>query len=80
LTADPEGLDGVRGLALDAAAGRLYWANGDPSGGLWAIDLDGTDKTEIVADVVRAHDIALDPLAGKIYWTDGVDSGTAATP
>jgi DNA-binding beta-propeller fold protein YncE len=75
VTAGPEGLERVRGLALDAAAGRLYWANGGSPGGIWAIDVDGTDKVEIVTGLVKAHDVALDTLAGKVYWTDNIGAG-----
>jgi len=52
-----------RGLALDLAAGKLYWA----AGGIHRANLDGSDPETVLAG--PAQGLALDAGGGKIYWT-----------
>ncbi|MEO1370252.1 MAG: hypothetical protein AAFX50_23975, partial [Acidobacteriota bacterium] len=68
----------VRGLALDAEAGRLYWANldeADRRGGLYAADTDGSNLTTVVPNLELPHDVALDLVNDHVYWTEILDSG-----
>jgi len=64
------------GLAIDSAAGRIYWANyGNSEGGAvstigWA-NLDGSDggNFAIPGDVVTGpHGVAIDPATRTLYW------------
>ncbi len=61
------GLDAPAGLALDAAAGKLYYSE---SNKLSRCNLDGTSPEVLVTSSARPNGIALDLAAGKIYWTD----------
>ncbi len=69
--------DHYRGLALDPASSRLYFADLD-DGVLRAVDTDGQNAAVIVAGLTQPHDVALDLVAGKIYWTEGVEDGPGA--
>lgn len=75
-------VDGPMGLAIDSAAGRIYWANwgyvmsGDTGSGTtlsWA-NLDGSASGDLAitgpATVNGPHGIAIDPVAHKLYWTN----------
>jgi len=69
--------NGPRGVAIDAAAGRIYWANQgndtisyaklDGSGGGGQLDISG-------ATANRPHGLAIDPAAGRIYWANDNDT------
>jgi DNA-binding beta-propeller fold protein YncE len=69
-------VDGPMGLAIDPAAGRVYWANwGNPGGTGVTIsyaNLDGSGGGGNLptgnATVLGPHGLAIDPAAGKIYW------------
>ncbi len=69
------GVSSFRGIALDVAAGKLYWTGG---GELMRSNLEGSD-IESLADVSCGNsdlsDIALDPHAGKLYWVRDSDCG-----
>jgi hypothetical protein len=64
----------AEGLTIDAAAGRVYWANGgaakisfaklDSSGG-------GGDLVTTGATVNGPNGLSIDPLGGRIYWANG---------
>ncbi len=66
-------VNGAFGVAIDAAAGRIYWANSgankisytnlDDSGG-------GGDLSTAGATVNGPIGLAIDPPAGKIYWAN----------
>ena len=63
---DPEG------VALDPAAGKIYWANHGNSSISYA-NLDGSgggDLNTTGATVSYPIGVALDPAAGKIYWAN----------
>ena len=64
------GLSQPRGLALDAAGGRLYWT--DPRAEkIQRAALDGSLLEDLVAEGLEApFGVALDAAAGKLYWTD----------
>lgn len=63
---------GPQGVAIDAAAGRIYWA----IAGINAIvsaRLGGTDPRVLNTagvDVYSPHGIAIDAAAGRIYWAN----------
>ena len=65
------------GVAIDAAAGKIYWANWDP-GKIQRADLDVTDADNDGPDVETLFDapgnnlcgIAVDPANNKIYWAN----------
>ncbi len=68
---------GPRGVEIDHAAGRIYWANQgndtisyanlDGSGGGGQLNTSG-------ATVDRPHGVAIDPGAGRIYWANDDDT------
>ena len=67
---------GPMGLAIDPAAGKIYWANwGYPPLGTgttisWAnLNGSGGGDLPIAPGMVNGpHGLAIDPIAGKIYW------------
>ncbi len=63
-----------RGLALDLAAGKMYFGEHVPAGvgngRIWVANLDGTGLVVVVPGLQRPRDLALDLFAGKIYWVD----------
>jgi DNA-binding beta-propeller fold protein YncE len=86
LSANPDGSDlktilveGRRwpdGLAVDVAAGHLYWTNmGDPKandGSILRSDLDGRNVTTIVppGGTFTPKQLQLEKSTGKLYWCD----------
>src|ERR1700720_3853327 len=64
------------GLAVDVAAGHLYWTNmGNPKandGTIFRSDLDGRNMTTIIApgDTFTPKQLQIDKLNGKLYWCD----------
>ena len=86
LSANPDGselktvLDEGRklpdGLALDVAAGHIYWTNmGDPErndGSIMRSDLDGKNMITIVppGGTFTPKQLQLEKRSGKLYWSD----------
>jgi hypothetical protein len=74
-------MDGPMGIAIDPAAGRIYWANWGydsnyvAGGGTtisWA-NLDGSGGGDLDtgnATVKGPHGLAIDPAAGRVYWAN----------
>jgi sugar lactone lactonase YvrE len=64
------------GLAVDVAAGHLYWSNmGNPKaddGSIFRSDLDGRNMTTIIAPggTFTAKQLQIDKPNGKLYWCD----------
>jgi DNA-binding beta-propeller fold protein YncE len=64
------------GLAVDMAAGHLYWTNmGNPKandGSIFRSDLDGRNMTTIVAPggTFTPKQLQIDNANGKLYWSD----------
>jgi DNA-binding beta-propeller fold protein YncE len=64
------------GLAVDVAAGHLYWTNmGNPKandGTIFRSDLDGRNLTTIVAPggTFTPKQVQIDKPGGKLYWCD----------
>jgi sugar lactone lactonase YvrE len=86
LTANPDGSDlrtiveeGRKlpdGLAVDIAAGHLYWTNmGNPKandGSILRSDLDGGNLTTIVppGNTFTPKQLQIEKKSGKLYWSD----------
>jgi hypothetical protein len=64
------------GLAVDAAAGQLYWTNMGNlkanDGSILRSDLDGKHMTTIIAPggTFTPKQIQIDKVNGKLYWSD----------
>src|SRR5579872_7402955 len=64
------------GLALDLAAGHIYWTNmGDPKrndGSIMRSDLDGKNMITIVppGGTFTPKQLQLEKRSGKLYWSD----------
>jgi DNA-binding beta-propeller fold protein YncE len=64
------------GLAVDVAAGHLYWTNmGNPKandGTVFRSDLDGGNLTTIIAPggTFTPKQLQIDKPSGKLYWSD----------
>src|ERR1700694_5668888 len=64
------------GLAVDIAAGHLYWTNmGNPKandGSILRSDLDGGNLTTIVppGNTFTPKQIQIEKKSGKLYWSD----------
>ena len=68
LFSDPGGPFGV---AIDPAAGRIYWGDFG-SGGIQGGNLDGSGSPATLYTTPSRYPfgVAVDPAAGKIYWSD----------
>jgi uncharacterized protein YjbI with pentapeptide repeats len=67
------GLNDPINIALDVAAGKMYWGNQDspPPVKIQRANLDGTNVEDLVTTGVSDPiGIALDVAAGKMYWAD----------
>jgi DNA-binding beta-propeller fold protein YncE len=64
------------GLAVDVAAGHLYWTNMGNfkanDGSIFRSDLDGQNMTAIIApgDTFTPKQLQIDKPNGKLYWSD----------
>lgn len=72
-----EGLGQPYGIAVDAAAGYVYWADRD-YGQIWRADLDGTNGALMTAGQSQPHGLAID--ATRIYWTSETDGNVYSLP
>ena len=70
---DNYGGDNLGGIALDVAAGKIYWTDHEEET-IWRTDLDGSNSEALVTGLIvpsyLRSSIALDPGRGKMYWTD----------
>jgi DNA-binding beta-propeller fold protein YncE len=64
-----------QGIAIDPAAGKIYWAN--LNGAIRVANLDGSGARDLYTGETQPAGVAIDPAAGKIYWADAV-AGTGA--
>ncbi len=62
------------GVAIDAAAGKIYWAD-TTSGAIRVANLDGSGAQDLYTRENSPAGVAIDPAAGLIYWANGVDGG-----
>jgi sugar lactone lactonase YvrE len=61
---------GLRSLAVDASAGKLYWTDVDDDA-IRRADLDGSNPEDILTeDLSWPMAIALNPAADMLYWGD----------
>jgi hypothetical protein len=71
-TAGAPALASPSGVAIDAAAGRIYWADSD--GPISYANLDGSgDGGELEttgAATASVRGLAIDPAAGRLYWVN----------
>ena len=58
----------AHGLAIDAVAGKIYWAQ--LNGSIRRANLDGTENELIVGSALGPHGLALDITNSKLYWVD----------
>ena len=64
------GLPHLRGIKVDAANGKLYWAEAGPYR-LRRSNLDGSGIEDVLTGLQGApYELALDPAGEKIYWTE----------
>ena len=66
------GLDTLTSLAIDVAAGKLYWTEktGDSAGNIQSANLDGTNL-QLLRDITSVPlDITLNADNGTLYWTN----------
>ena len=59
------------GVAIDAAAGKIYWAD-TASGAIRVANLDGTGARDLYTGETQPSGVAIDPSANLIYWADAV--------
>ena len=67
------GLGLPRGLAIDSAGGKIYWADNESGNKkIQRADLDGSNVEVLVLldDGSLPRDMALDLTGGKMYWLD----------
>ena len=63
------GLLDPRGVAVDLAAGKVYFADALAQK-IRRADLDGSNPEDLVTGLQGPSDIALDVAGGKIYWAE----------
>ncbi len=70
LLTDPSEVSDPGGLALDLAAGKMYWTDTGYSS-IERANLDGSDSETLVYEWLNAPwSLALDLARGKVYWAD----------
>ena len=65
------------GLALDEAAGKIYWLHGSTPGLIRRANLDGSGQELLVSGLRIPRGLSLDLVAGKMYWAASPPSGNA---
>ncbi len=63
------GLNDPGGIALDVAAGKMYWVDTDTFK-IQRADLDGGNVEDLVTGLGGPRRLKLDLFHGKMYWTD----------
>jgi hypothetical protein len=64
------------GIAIDPAAGKIYWAN-TTTGVIEVANLDGSGAHDLYTGESQPSGVAIDPAAGKIYWANAVTGSGA---
>jgi hypothetical protein len=59
------------GIAIDAAAGKIYWADAT-AGSIRVANLDGTGARNLYTSESSPSGVAIDPATGALYWANGV--------
>jgi hypothetical protein len=65
------------GLALDEAAGKIYWLHGSTPGRISRANLDGSGQEQLVTGLKIPRGLALDLVGGKMYWSASPPEGNA---
>jgi hypothetical protein len=68
---DPSYLNIPRGVAVDSAAGKVYWLNTGNGGSIGYANLDGSAAgflNTAGASFTEPSGLAIDPARGRIYW------------
>ena len=61
----------VASLTVDAASGKIYWAEHGSSGGtIKRANLDGTSVEVLTTEPITASSFVVDTADNKLYWTD----------
>lgn len=68
---------GTAGLALDEAAGKIYWLHGSTPGLIRRANLDGSGQEVLVSFLKNPRGLALDTAGGKMYWSASPPQGWA---
>ena len=63
------GLVSPRSIALDVAAGKMYWTDSGERK-IQRASLDGSGAVTVVAGLHAPYQLALDVAGGKMYWTE----------
>lgn len=63
------GENSPEGVAIDAAAGKIYWAD-TTSGAIRVGNLDGTGARDLFTGEAQPSGVAIDPASGLVYWAD----------
>lgn len=64
---------GLRAIALDESAGKIYWVDANIPAAVRRANLDGTQVEDLVTTNIEFPSaIALDVAGGKMYWGDQV--------
>ena len=59
------------GLAIDTAAGKIFWTEAGPNGVIRVANLNGTGMpANLFTGENAPGGLAIDPAAGKLYWAD----------
>jgi DNA-binding beta-propeller fold protein YncE len=61
------GLSFPTGIALDSAAGKMYWTT---ISAIQRANLDGSNIETLVTNILLPQGIAVDPGGGKMYWVN----------
>lgn len=65
------GENSPEGVAIDPAAGKIYWAD-TTAGTIRVANLDGTGAQNLYTGESQPSGVAIDPATGSIYWADAV--------
>ena len=63
-----------RSIALDAAAGTLYWS--DANGRIVRVNTDGTGSTSFITGLNKPSGLTIDAANDWLYWSDGDNNGS----
>jgi len=62
----------VRGMAIDAVGGKIYWSSSDGyvagNGKIRRANLDGTGVEDLVTGMIYPYAMAIDMASGKMFW------------
>jgi hypothetical protein len=78
---NPSFVNGPHGLAIDPAAGKLYWPNfADNTIGFASVDGSGAGHLQTGAATVSGpRGVAIDPASQRIYWANYGPGGMGTT-